>query len=135
MQPLYEAVVKLNPKSKKNSQRILVNHKTGRPFIMQSEEYEQYEQDCGWYLKRPRTPINEPVNVKCIFYRNSRRRVDLSNLLNAILDILTLYGIIVDDNRDIVYSMDGSRVLYDKENPRTEITITAITEVDVWGKK
>ena len=124
MQPLYEAVVKLNPKSKKNSQRILVNHKTGRPFIMQSEEYEQYEQDCGWYLKRPRTPINEPVNIRYMFYRKNNIRTDLSNLIAACDDILVKYGILADDNFKIIRGHDGSRVYVDKENPRTEILIT-----------
>ena len=50
-------------------------------------------------------------------------RVDLTNLLNAIMDILCFYEVILDDNRDIVYSVDGSRVLYSKENPRTEVTL------------
>jgi hypothetical protein len=30
---------------------------------------------------------------------------------------------LADDNSNIVVSMDGSRVLYSKENPRTEIEI------------
>ena len=54
----------------------------------------------------------------------TRRRVDLLNLLEASLDILVDAGILEDDNSSIVVSHDGSRVLYDKENPRAEITIT-----------
>ena len=46
------------------------------------------------------------------------------NLLAAVDDLLVEAGIIADDNSKIVVSHDGSRVLYDKENPRTEITIT-----------
>lgn len=66
----------------------------------------------------------------------TRRRVDLSNLLNSTLDILVHYGVLLDDNRNIVYSVDGSRVLYDKASPRTEIEITPITEgVESWVKK
>jgi Holliday junction resolvase RusA-like endonuclease len=56
----------------------------------------------------------------------TRRKVDLTNLLNAINDILVKYEILADDNSSIVFSMDGSRVFYDKENPRTEITITEV---------
>ena len=57
------------------------------------------------------------------------------NLENAILDILTSFGILADDNRDVVYSMDGSKVLYDKDKPRTEITITTVDGVQIWAKK
>ena len=32
-------------------------------------------------------------------------------------------SLLADDNRNIVASVDGSTVLYDKDNPRTEITI------------
>lgn len=33
------------------------------------------------------------------------------------------YEVLEDDHSGIIYSHDGSRVLYDKENPRTEVTI------------
>ena len=121
---IYQAVIKLNPKSKKNSQRILVNHRTMRPFIMQSEEYEQYEKDCGWYIKKLPEPINEPVNIKYTFYRKNNIRCDISNLIAACDDILVKYGILEDDNFKIIRGHDGSRVYVDKDNPRTEITIT-----------
>ena len=80
---------------------------------------------------------NTPVNVRCIFYRGSRRRVDLCNLLASIDDILVKHGVLADDNRNIVYAHDGSRVYYSKENPRTEIEITKITDENVerWSKE
>jgi hypothetical protein len=42
------------------------------------------------------------------------------------MDLLVTYGILADDNSNIVASMDGSRVLYDKTFSRTEIEITPI---------
>ena len=51
----------------------------------------------------------------------SKRKVDLNNLLEATTDMLVHYKVIEDDNSNIVVSHDGSRVFYDKENPRTEI--------------
>lgn len=132
---LYQAVIPLNPKTKKNSQQIVVNRKTGRAMIIQSSEYKEYEKNAGWFLKKIPQPIDKPVNVKCVFYRDSRRVCDLVNLQNAILDILTLHGIISDDNRNIVYSMNGSVVLYDKEKPRTEITIEEVEDAEIWAKK
>lgn len=120
---IYQAMIPLNPKTKKNSQKIISHPKTRRPMIIQSKEYEQYERDAGWFLIKPAEPISEPVNIKCTFYRDSRRRVDLTNLLEAIDDILVKYKIIKDDNFEIIAGHDGSRVYIDKEHPRTEIAI------------
>ena len=118
-------IVKLPPVSKKNSQQILTNRKTGRPFIMPSSKYRQYEREAAWFLKpRPPRPIECEVSVKCLFYMPTRRRVDLNNLLEAATDLLVSAGVLKDDHCGIVVSHDGSRVLYDKESPRTEIPIT-----------
>lgn len=128
--------IPLSPVTKKNSQQIIINKTTGRPMIIQSKRYREYEKECGWFIQGKGEKINEPVTVKCLFYMPTKRRVDLTNLLNAIMDILCFYEVILDDNRDIVYSVDGSRVLYSKENPRTEVTITPIKEiVEKWAKK
>lgn len=71
-------------------------------------------------------PIDYPIELSCKFYMPTHRRVDVVNLLQAVCDILVKYGVIADDNSNIVASFDGTRVLYDKENSRTEITITPI---------
>ena len=119
--------VKLPPITKKNSQQILTNPKTGRPFIMPSARYKQYEREAAWFLKpRPPRPIDCPLTIKCLFYMPTRGRVDLTNLLEAIDDILVGSGIIADDHSGIVVSHDGSRVLYSKDNPRTEIVISRL---------
>lgn len=123
---LYQAMIPLNPRTKKNSQQIMINHKTGKPFVMQSSKYKEYEKDAGWFLKKLPKPINEPVNVKCVFYRETRIKCDLSNLLEAAMDILVEYGILADDNFNIIIGFDGSRVYIDKENPRTEIEISEV---------
>lgn len=126
---LYEATIPLNPKTKKNNQRIIINRNTRKPMVVQSEAYKQYEKDAGWFLKRPSSPISVPVNVKCIFYRDSERRCDLTNLLEAIDDILVHWRILADDNFKIIVSHDGSRVFVDRQNPRTEIFIEDISEI------
>ena len=108
------------PRTKKNSQRILQT-KDGRRFISPSEQYKQYEEDSGWFV--PSKNISIPVNVKCEYYMSTKRRVDLVNLLEATNDILVKYGCLKDDSSDIVVSHDGSRVYYDKKNPRVEVTI------------
>ena len=121
------------PVSKKNSQQIFKNSKTGQPFITQSKAYKAYEKAAGWFLRPYR--IEYPCNVKAVYFMDSRRRVDLTNLLSATDDILVKYGVLKDDNRNIVAGHDGSRVLYDKQNPRVEITITPIENYGVWKAK
>ena len=137
-------MIPLNPRTKKNGQEIMFNSKlkngffkktaygfkyVGVPFISQNNAYKQYEHDAGWFLKKIPQPISEPVNVKCVFYRDSERKVDLNNLLEAITDILVKYKILVDDNFKIIASHDGSRVYVDREKPRTEIEISTIDDV------
>lgn len=115
--------IKLPPITKKNSQRIAINKRTGKPFILPSEKYKEYEKNALWFIPK-NIYINSPVNIKCLFYMPTKRKVDLTNLLEAIDDILVKAGLLADDNYTIIESHDGSRVLYDKENPRTEIEIT-----------
>lgn len=117
--------IPLAPVTKKNSSQIVLVH--GHPRIIPSKRYKEYEKDCAPFLHSDE-PITEPVNVECRFYMPTRRRVDLTNLLSCAADVLVHYGILADDNRDVCYSHDGSRVFYDKENPRTEIVISTINE-------
>lgn len=114
-----------DPRTKKNSQRICVLP-NGSRFIKPSAQYEAYEKACLWQLKGKRWQLAGPLNVRCEYYMATRRKVDLCNLLEASCDILVKAGAIVDDNSTVVSSHDGSRVLYDKENPRVEITITEV---------
>lgn len=121
-----EICIPLPPVTKKNSQRIgyrTVNGKTV-PFIIPSAKYKQYEEDCGIFLKP--LGIKEPVNIRALFYMPTRRKVDLTNLNEALHDALVANGTIEDDNCTIVAGTDGSRVLYDKDNPRTEVLIRKI---------
>lgn len=126
---LYRYTIPLAPVSKKNSQQILTNRSTGRPFIMPSSAYRRYEREAVRCLHpRPVAPIGYPVNVKCLFYMPTRRRVDLVNLMEAAHDLLVTAWILEDDNRDIIAATDGSRVYYDKLRPRTEIWITGMED-------
>ena len=114
------------PRTKKNSPQIY-KRKNGGHFVAPSKAYKDYVSKAGWFIKSPAEPICVPVNVKAVFYMDTRRRVDLVNLLQALLDVLVEFDVLEDDNSRIVVSMDGSRVSYDKENPRTEVEITYIS--------
>lgn len=119
--------IDLPPRSKKNSMQILVNPKTHRPFISPSSAYKAYRKGALMLIpKDVRQGIDYPVNVQCVYYMETRRRVDMCNLIEATLDVLVDAGVLADDNSNIVAGHDGSRVLYDKEHPRTEVTITRL---------
>lgn len=115
-------VIKGNPVTKKNSQRIV--YARGHAMILPSKRYKEYEAKAMLYMPRLKEPINERVNLKCIYYMQTHRIVDLPNLIEATCDIFVKYGVLKDDNSNIASGFDGSDVRYDKENPRAEIEIT-----------
>ena len=122
--------IPLPPVTKKNSAQVVHTGqkcpvcKRGKNVrLLPSKQYREYEEAALWCLQR-KEPITEPVNVRCLFYMPTARRVDLVNLLEAACDVLVAAGVLADDNSDIVHSHDGSRVFIDRENPRTEIYIT-----------
>ena len=119
-------VIPLQPVTKKNSQRIVVVR--GRPVVLPSKKYTEYQKACALFMPKMEKPIDFGVNVKALFYNETHRRRDLVNDLESVLDVLVHYSILADDNYLIVWSMDGSRELYDKEHPRTEIEITKVGE-------
>ena len=111
---------------KKNSQKIWYNPKTKRPMIIQSDLYNQFEKDCGYFMPKLDKPIDKPVNLKCTFIVPDRRKRDLTNLLNAIQDILVKYGVLLDDNSNIVVGVDGSRIIYQKGVEKTIVEVEDI---------
>lgn len=119
---------------KKNSQQIIFNNRTKRPMIIQSEQYREFEKVCSLYMKpvakQLKQPINYPVNLKCTFYFPDRRVRDLTNLENAIADILVKYKILEDDNYKIIQSWDGTRAYYEKGRKETIIEIEEVTNND-----
>lgn len=118
-----------NPATKKNSQEIKVNWSTGKRYISQSDRYLAYERDCLWQIgAKYKQNIDYPITLKCVYYRKNRKKVDLNNLYSATCDILAAAGVIKDDDFNVVASMDGSRVRFDKDNPRVEIEITKFKE-------
>lgn len=119
-----------DPRTKKNSSRI-VTTKKGRSFLIPSKQYKAYEKSfcqqaqsqCVSGLK-----IDEKVCIRCVYYMRTHRKVDLTNLLSATMDCLVTAGVIEDDNSKIAAANDGSRVRYDKESPRVEITISSLVD-------
>lgn len=109
--------------TKKNHQQIV--KAKGRYMVIPSKQFKEYERACEQYMPKVE-PIDYPIELKCEFYMPTRRACDITNLLQAVCDVLVKYKVIADDNYKVVASVDGSRVFYDKEFPRTQITITPI---------
>ena len=120
--------IPLPPITKKNHQRIVYPKGMNRPIVMPSPQYKQYEKDATVFVPKLQSPLCMPVCVTCKFFMPTRRKCDLTNLLQAIDDILVKAGLLEDDNYTIIHSHDGSRVFYDKDKPRTEVIIYPIEE-------
>lgn len=113
------------PRTKKNSQRLIIPKGKTKPVPIKSRAFARYERDCLWQITVDmKRRIAYPINLKCRYYMDTRRRVDLVNLLEGTCDILVAAGVLADDNSGVVAGHDGSEVLLDRENPRVEIEIT-----------
>lgn len=123
---MIQITIPLEPRTKKNSQNIFTN-KQGNRFISTSKAYKEYVNECIFLVRQKDSelpfPISGPVNVKGLFFVGTRKKVDLINLLSCLCDVLVTFGVLEDDNCTIAVSHDGSRVFYDKNDPRTEIYI------------
>lgn len=116
-----QIIIPINPITKKNHSQIVMIK--GKPIVIPSKPYQEYERKCKEYIPKLDKPINYPINLKCFYFMETRRKCDITNLLQATCDILVKYKVLEDDNYSIIESFDGTRVYYDKENPRVEINI------------
>lgn len=114
------------PRAKKNNMQLI--KKNGRTIPIPSKAYRQYENECMYLIPSEyRKNIDYPVNIKALYYVERNARIDKTNLESALLDMLVKANVISDDSAikpAIVVGTDGSRVFYDKNNPRIEIEIT-----------
>lgn len=123
-----EFTLRGEPRTKKNSQRIL-RGRSGRPFIAPSPQYKAYEAACLVQIPaRARQRIDSPINARYVFYMATRRRVDLTNLLESMDDILVRANVLEDDHSGVIAAHDGCRVRYDRDNPRVEVEIATLRE-------
>ena len=138
MELLAKYVIPLDPRSKKNAHRISgcgkrcpVCGKYERQFIRNGSTTTEYTFKAVKYLMpRPAEPINRPVHLVYKLYTQTWHRKDDLNLYEALDDILVTAKVLADDDRKTIRSRDGSRVLYDKDNPRAEIYIYSYSEED-----
>lgn len=141
MELMAQYVIPLDTRAKKNSHRIAGSGprcpmcgKFQKQFIRNGSTSTEFAFRAAKYLNpKPENPFGGQVLLIYRVYTATWHKKDDLNLYEALDDILVKEGILVDDNRKIIRSRDGSRVLYDKENPRAEIYIYSYEEEeDLW---
>jgi hypothetical protein len=141
MELLEQYIIPLDTRTKKNHMSIAGTGpkcpacgKRKRQFVRQGNANTQYTMLAARYLQpKPKTPISENVWLVYKVYTKTRMLVDDLNLYASLDDLLVKEKILKDDNRNIIRSRDGSRVLYDKDNPRAEIYIYRYREEEEDG--
>jgi Holliday junction resolvase RusA-like endonuclease len=122
-------VILVKPVTKKNSIRwVKLRGVDDKWKSIPSAAYEQYEKDCGYFIRCKGLKISCPVNMRVSFYIDADRECDVSNFCEAVADMLVHYQVLQDDHRLIVTGWDGTRVYVDRINPRTEIIIEPIPQ-------
>ena len=138
MELLVKYVIPLDTRAKKNSHRIAGSGprcpmcgKFQKQFIRNGSTATDFAFRAAQYLTpRPVKSFGGQVHLIYRVYTATWHKKDDLNLYEALDDILVKEGILADDNRKIIRSRDGSRVLYDKDNPRAEIYIYDYKEED-----
>jgi len=140
------------PIVKKNSARhsMFYKNRNGmkvpreQPITYYNDAYKEWAKDAVIACTNLRTklhteynfPLEGKYNLKCLFYIGKDKKVDLSNIIEGIQDVMagnpgidvvpqSYYQIIRDDSTRYIGSLDGSRVIYlPGETPRIEITLS-----------
>ncbi|MEQ2422422.1 RusA family crossover junction endodeoxyribonuclease [Megasphaera sp. CLA-AA-H81] len=101
--------------------------------LVQGKAYREYAKDALWKLKAQKKsikPIGCAVTMTARYYMPNRKGwPDLFGLVQATADILESAGIIEDDG--YIAQIDGSMIAgIDAEDPRVEITVSEITDLE-----
>lgn len=109
--------------SKKNSRNVFA--KNGRLFNIPSKQYAAWHKDAMEQLKDCRGfgIISKVDNIELRFFAPDKRKFDLTNKAESIMDLLVDFGLLQDDNCEVVRDI---RMIYsgvDKVNPRCDVTI------------
>lgn len=109
------------PRTKKNSSRIVKRGK--RKYIIPSPAFEKYQRTAKLIGDKPKNPIDYPVNLKAIYYRE-RNIGDLVNFIQGTCDLLELWDVVKNDKW--IMGLDGCRLSKDAKDPRVEIILTQL---------
>jgi Holliday junction resolvase RusA-like endonuclease len=111
--------------SKKNSKRII--NAGGRPRLISSEAFLAWHEEMMLRIRRhrPKKPIARAA-VALQFFADSRRRFDLSNAAESVMDLLVDAEIIEDDSAFLVSDLHLQLGGIEPKNARVEVEITPL---------
>ena len=138
---MIQFTIKGNTPSKKNSKRVFCRGKY--PVVLPSQLHENWHSEAlpdliiARQSEKKASLSRFPIeNVQCIvltFYRSTKRKYDLTNSAESIMDLLVDGGILEDDNMDVLPKVILRHGEKDKDNPRCEVFI--FTEFSTEAKK
>lgn len=114
--------------SKKNNKKIIPFK--GRYIIVSSTAYEEWHKVAGGQIYhqlsgQSRQPYDS-CDIRVTMFAPDKRRADLSNKCESVLDLLVDCRVLADDSWFIVKRLDLVFGGVDKLSPRAEIEITKI---------
>ena len=108
--------------SKKNSKIMIC--RGVRPILISNPRFQSWNTEQLWLLKRLGSlQTKEIVKVDITYYPSTKRRSDLTNKAESIMDLLVEANIIEDDNWFVIPQLLLKLGSVDKEKPRTEVSI------------
>ena len=105
--------------SKKNSKRRV--QRGASVFMIPSQAHEEWHAVQMWALKAWPHGQQHPKKMELDFYAPDRRKADLSNKTESVMDLLVDAGILEDDSWFVVPQLLLTLVDIDKQNPRVVI--------------
>lgn len=110
--------------SQKNSKRIAINKRTGRPFVMSDQRIKDWRNQASVFL--PNENVKGRVEIEFDFTHKDKRRHDLDNEVSSLLDLFVLKGLIEDDSCFIVNKITANFIGVDKDNYGVEVSIKTV---------
>lgn len=107
--------------SKKNSRQII--YLRGKPLIIPSKNHKIWHTQAISQLHGIKPVERQIERIELILYASNKRRADLTNRAESVMDLLVDTGIIEDDNYFVVPEVLLKFGGIDRLNPRCEITI------------
>jgi Holliday junction resolvase RusA-like endonuclease len=102
---------------KKNSKRMIFRGR--KPLLLPSENFVSWHADAVIQLaiqSAPKDRISIPVSISISFGFKDKRRRDLTNMAESVMDLLVDYGVIKDDCWQICrkVAMNGHESIIDE---------------------
>jgi len=127
---MYSLTIKGRIPSKKNNVNLFV--KNGRQFKLPSNAYKEWHKDASKQLAVHKTcwagiPVvfGGRLKITITIFAPDKRKSDLTNKVESIMDLLVDNKIIEDDNWFVVQNLSLIFGGVDKNNPRAEIKLYA----------